>query len=106
MNTAALAAASDPDSNVQFCRRWTGPPPVQRIRPALAATSNRAELFDDNNSRVNTKAGDAAARACEAATRRIAKLELRAGALNAIGLRDAALRLRALAEAIRMQVLA
>ena len=49
-DTARAAAQSWPDANPQFIR-----PPLTRSRPALADTSNRADLFD-NVSKAQTKA--------------------------------------------------
>jgi len=47
VDTAALAAQSDPERNPQFSRGWTGPPPARKFCtidhwPTLTGTGRRA----------------------------------------------------------------
>jgi hypothetical protein len=103
MNAAAMAAQSDPLLNRQFSRRWTGPPPLKRRSPALASTSNRAvsKSFGDDDTLPNNRPPAVGQRALHAAVQRAARLDRRAELLDAIGHRDAALRIAATAVAIR-----
>jgi hypothetical protein len=54
MDTARMAAQSDPDMNPHFRRRWADLPPQKRKRPALAGTSNRADFIKVSESTYST----------------------------------------------------
>jgi hypothetical protein len=62
MDTAAIAAASDPQANRQFSRRWTGPPPKNRKRPRSAPGAS-FEIGSNITDDMNTIPGLAARRA-------------------------------------------
>jgi hypothetical protein len=103
MDVAAMAAASDPDQNWQFIRRWTDPPPLKRRSPALGGSSNRAD-FVSSSKPTNTPADAAAQRACAVVLRRAARLDHLAGLLLSIGQRPAAARLASIADELREAV--
>jgi hypothetical protein len=104
MDTAAWAAQSWPRSNPNFRRTWL-PPPLKRKRrsPAGAAPF---EIVGNGIASSNTASALAAARAVRVAAARAGRLQHQARILRGIGQLDAALRLAALAEAIRVEVLA
>lgn len=66
MDTAYAADQSWRNSNVQSRRPWT-PPPLQRRRPALGGTSNRAEFVNSSSANTFAVPEDAAQRACAVA---------------------------------------
>jgi hypothetical protein len=103
MDSAAMAAKSDPDQNHQFRRPWT--PPPKRKGPSHHTRASFGKL-NLNSERIDSTATQAAKRAVCKAERRAAELDHRAVLLGAVGLRDAGLRDRTLAEAIRLAVLA
>ena len=100
MDAAAMAAASDPACNRFFRRRWAEPPPLKRRSPALGGSSNRAGIVNSSNPKSNGPAASAQ-RAIAAALRHADRLHRKAAALAAIGHRDAALRIAALATGLR-----
>ena len=99
-----MAAASDPNCNRQFSRRWTGPPLAESKRRPLGERTAPFEIVTSNA--VSTRADQAAARAIATAAVRIGRLQHRARVLAGIGQRDAACRLAALAETIIREVFA
>jgi hypothetical protein len=85
MDTAAMAAASDPRANRQFSRRWTGPPPKNRKRPGASPQAPRANFESVTNQPTDSAAERSVQRALERALARAAKLDRTADLLLAIG---------------------
>ena len=104
LDTARAAAMSDPVANWQFVRPWEGPPACNRKGPGRDTWAYFGKL-NLNDTRDYTAAQRTVARAMAHAERRVAEIERRAKALDAIGLRDASLRLGAIAATIRAEVL-
>ena len=77
------------------------PPQKRKRRPARAAPSSEYSSYID----VDTTSHRAAQRAIAHAAKRVGRIEHHVRILRAIGQRTAALRLGAIAEAIREQVL-
>jgi 2-hydroxychromene-2-carboxylate isomerase len=87
---------------LEQARPRTGPP-KQRKGPGRDSGASFGKL-SLNNASLHTASALAAQRAVRAAARRIADLELKAEIAEAIGLRDAALRLAATAAQIRQML--
>ena len=103
MQSAAWAEQADAWLNPQFRRRWETPQKRERPGPNHQP---RPPLNLQNTSTVKDNQAQAAAqRACRAAARRIADLELRAEVASAVGLIEAADRFLDLASTIRREVL-
>lgn len=100
MDSAAMAAQSDPVRNKQFGRPWTGPPVWNRRGPGRDTRAN-FEKLNLNSERSDSTPARAAQRAMLTAVRRAEELDRRACLLAAIGLADAALRAAAIAAEIR-----
>ena len=106
LDKARAAAMSDPILNTQFGRPWTGPPPLNRKGPGRDTQASFGNL------NLNTSAGytafeTAAARSMQSVRGpRVAEIERRARLMDAVGLRNASLRLGLIAASIRREVLA
>ena len=99
MDAARAADQSWPTENPQFRRPWQ-PPPLKRRSPAPGGTGNGAGFVSSSNPKDNGP--DASAqRAAAAALRHADRLHRKAAALAAVGQRDAALRVAALAARLR-----
>jgi hypothetical protein len=79
------------------------PPPQKRKRPPSPQRGASFDFIGNYNQSVDTT--DTEQRAIQHAARRVAQLEHQAKILSVIGCRDAALRLAALADTIRAEVL-
>ncbi len=75
MDSAAMAAESDPESNRQFRRLWAPPPTRQRRRGQPPASDRNQETQPRPDYTAATAAGQ---RAIRAAIRRVAAIEIRA----------------------------
>lgn len=104
MDSAAMAAQSDPVRNRQFARPWTGPP-RSRERPGPHHQPRPILKLQNANTSIVNRAEASAQRAIRHAVRRVAEIERKAEIAAAVGLRDAADRLRAIAADIRAEVL-
>jgi len=99
-DAAKAAAMSDPTANFHFNRRWTDPP--RRRSPALAATSNRADLQSALNTfYYNSIADEAAQRAIRKVLTRAAAFDRQADLLLVLGQIAPAKRLARCAAALR-----
>jgi hypothetical protein len=99
MDTAAMAAASDPQANRQFSRRWTGPPPKNRKRPGASPQAPRAKFESVTNKPTDSLGEQSVQRALQRALARAARLDRTADLLLALGKHPQAERLsRAAAE--------
>jgi hypothetical protein len=85
MDTAAMAAASDPQANRQFSRRWTGPPPKNRKRPGASPQAPRANFEVITNQPQDSVAERSVQRALERVRLRAARLDRTADLLLALG---------------------
>jgi len=84
----------------------TGPPPRNRKRRRCQPTASRINpetLTQPNHQHTN--GATSAQRATRYAVRRVAEIERSAELLEAVGLRDASMRLGAIARSIRVEVL-
>jgi hypothetical protein len=105
LDAARAAAQSDPSRNGLFSRRWTGPPPWNRKGPDHYTGAPFGNLNLSDAAHQLPVSERSAQRAMRHALGRAAEIERRAVLLEAIGLRDASLRLGALAATIRAEVL-
>jgi hypothetical protein len=105
MDAAAMADVAGRMHERLLAGARTGPPPQKRRRPSLQAGAIIEKL---SISRVTTDyiAEAAGSRAVGRARQRLVDVEQRADIYRAVGLIDAALRLDAVAEVIRAEVLA
>ena len=97
MDTARLAAMSDPAKNYQFRRSWS---PPKRRNPAMAGTIDRAD-FDISSEISLTPIDLTVQRAIACAMRRAARIDRTADLLLSVGRVDAAERLSRVAADLR-----
>jgi hypothetical protein len=93
MDAARAAAMADPLENPNFRRRWSGPPGLERKRPAFVPTNNRAEF----KAIITTAENTDLARLFQRANR----LDRAADAALSFGRHDTAERLSQLAAMLR-----
>jgi len=100
VDAARAADQSWPTENPQFRRPWQ-PPPLKRRSPAPGGTGNGADFAKGTDSSKDSGPDASAQRAAAAALRHADRLHRKAAALAAVGQRDAALRVAALAARLR-----